>query len=63
MRNLAMVLVGLSALGFILAVISALIVGSPIMGISPEGFSRACTNLALIAIALIVCSKDGAKAD
>ena len=63
MRNLAMVLIGLSALGFILAVISALVVGSPILGVTAEGFSRGCTNLALIAIALTVCSKGGAKAD
>ena len=57
MRNIAMVLIGLSALGFVLAVISVLVVGGPIVGISPGGFSRGCTNLALIAIALAVWFK------
>ena len=56
MRNAAMVLVGLSALGFLLAVVGAF-VGGPLMGVSPEGFSRGCSNLALIAIALAVWFK------
>ena len=56
MRNVAMILIGLSVLGFVLAVISNLLVGS-VAGVSPEGFSRACTNLALIAIALAVWFK------
>ncbi len=47
-------LVGLSGLAFVLAVGSALL-AIPIGGIAPEGFSRACTNLAVIAIALAVC--------
>jgi len=54
MANLKMALIGLSALSFLLAVISILVTG-PIMGISAEGFSRACTNLALMGIALSVC--------
>lgn len=57
MRNIAMLLIGLSALGFVLAVISVLVVGGPIVGIAPAGFSRGCTNLALIAIALAVWFK------
>ncbi len=51
MRNLAIALITLSAAGFLLAVIGTLSVG-PIMGVSPEGFSRGSSNIALIAIAL-----------
>ncbi len=57
MQKLIMALIGLSALAFLLAVISVLVTG-PIMGISPEGFSRACTNLVLIGIALSVSFKE-----
>ncbi len=56
MRSLGIVLICLSALGFVLAVI-AVILGGPILGVPAEGFSRACSNLALIAIALFVCCK------
>lgn len=56
MRNVLVGLVGLSGLAFVLAVSSGLL-GTTIGGIAPEGFSRACTNLALIAIALAVCFK------
>ncbi len=55
MQKYTMVLIGLSVVAFLLAVIGAFI--GPIMEISPEGFSRACTNLALIGIALSVCCK------
>ncbi len=55
MQKYTMVLIGLSVVAFLLAVIGAFI--GPIVGISPEGFSRACTNLALIGIALSVCCK------
>jgi len=54
MAKLTMILVGLSAVAFLLAVISVLITG-PIMGVAAEGFSRACTNLVLMGIALSVC--------
>ncbi|MDB9823191.1 hypothetical protein OAC89_05775 [Deltaproteobacteria bacterium] len=54
MRNLGILLICLSALGFVLAVISAF--AGPIAGVTAEGFSSGCTNLALIAIALSVCS-------
>ena len=56
MRNVAMILIGLSVIGFVLAVISNLLAGS-VMGVSAEGFSRGCSNLALIAIALAVWFK------
>ncbi len=61
MAKLTMVLIGLSAIAFLLAVLSVLVTGS-IMGITPEGFSRACTNLALMGIALSVCCPKHCKA-
>ena len=51
MQSFTRVLIGLSVLGFVLAVIVSLMGLRP-LGIGPEGFSRACSNLALIAIAL-----------
>ena len=50
MGTIAKVLLGVAALAFVLAVISART--GRIMDIQPEGFSRACNNLALIAIGL-----------
>jgi len=50
-----MVLIGLSAIAFLLAVISVLFSTGPMMGVSAEGFSRACTNLVLMGIAVSVC--------
>ena len=47
-------LVGISGLAFVLGVASALS-GASLAGIPPVAYSRACTNLALIAIALAVC--------
>jgi hypothetical protein len=55
MRNVALVLIGVSALAFLLAVIASYV--GPFAGVSAEGFSRACTNLAAIAIALHICFK------
>ena len=55
MQGIAKILVGLSALAFVLAVIGALFVGSSILGVAAEGYSRACTNLVLIALALSFC--------
>ncbi len=56
MRTLAWLLVGLSALAFVLAAVTVLISQS-ILGVGAESFSRACTNLALIAIALLLTVK------
>ncbi len=50
MRSIAIGLIGLSALSFLLAVV-AVLTEIPIP-VSAEGLSRACSNLALIAIAL-----------
>ena len=55
-------LVGLAGLAFLLAVISSAIISSPILGTSPEAFSRACTNLALLAIASSLCLNGKASA-
>ncbi|UCF66356.1 MAG: hypothetical protein JSV80_11220 [Acidobacteriota bacterium] len=51
MRNATWALIGVSVLGFVLAVITAL-AGRPLLWVPAEAFSRACSNLALIAIAL-----------
>ena len=53
MAKVTMGLIGVSALAFLLAVIAILFTG-PILGVAAEGFSRTCSNLALIAIALAV---------
>ena len=56
MSKIMIGLIILAGLAFVLAVISTLF-SLNILGIQPEGFSRACSNLALIAIALAVCVK------
>ena len=56
MGGLMIGLIILSAIGFALAVIGALF-NLNILNVSPEGFSNASNNLALIAIALAVCLK------
>ena len=53
MRTLAKALTGLAALAFVIAVVGSL-TGAWLVSTSPEAFSRASTNLALLAIALIV---------
>ncbi len=55
MSTMSKVLVGLAGLAFVLAVFVSLL--WPIFGIPGETFSRASNNLALLAIALAVCSK------
>lgn len=58
MANLPKVLIGLAALAFVLAVISSL-TGESIVKTPAEAFSRASTNLALIAIALLLLGRNG----
>ncbi len=60
MSKIIMGLIILAGIGFVMAVIGALFNFS-IIRVSPEAFSRACNNLALIAIALAVCFKEEAK--
>ena len=52
MRTLAKVLIGLAGLAFVLAVYGAF--AGRLMHITAEGFSRASSNLALLAIALVL---------
>ena len=56
MKNIIRVLIGISALAFVLAVI-AYLMGGFFLGISTGACSRACNNLALIAIALTLSFK------
>ena len=56
MRQVALALIILAAVGLISAVISVMM-GSTILGVTAEEFSRICSNLALIAIALAVWFK------
>ena len=53
MNALAKGLTALAILAFLLAVVTKCITG-PILAIHAAGFSRACSNLALLAIALVV---------
>ena len=50
MNTIARTFTGLAALAFVLAVVASF--SGPIMETGAEAFSRACTNLALLAIAL-----------
>ena len=59
MSNLAKALVALSALAFVLAVVDTF-TSIPIL--TPEGSSRASTNLALLAIALFTGFKEKGQA-
>jgi len=57
MANVAKALVALSALAFLIAVVNSAITG-PIMQIPAESFSRASSNLALLAIAIMLAFLD-----
>ena len=59
MTNLAKALVGLAALAFVLAVV-ANVTGMAI-GATAEGLSSASTNLALLAIAVVLCFRTGSE--
>jgi hypothetical protein len=56
MSSLAKALIGLAALAFVLAVVTHF--GGPILRTEPEAFSKACTNLALLAIAIVVMGRE-----
>ena len=58
MENITKGLIGLAALAFLLAAISALV--DQTLLVSAEGFSRACNNLAVVAIALMLMGKKSA---
>jgi hypothetical protein len=56
MSTLAKVLTGLAALAFVLAVVANF--AGAFMQVGAEGFSRASTNLALLALAFMAISRD-----
>lgn len=56
MDNVAKGLVALAVLSFIAAVLAGLM-GGALMGFPAESFSRACTNLALVAVAVMMMGK------
>ena len=59
MRNLVWALIGLAALAFALAVVSSIVAtftNRHVLWIPPEAFSRACANLALLAIAVTLAA-------
>ena len=62
MRKFIRLLIALSAIGFVMAVVMSLL-AIPMLGVKPEGFSNASTNLALLAIALqVACGPRERKA-
>jgi hypothetical protein len=58
MQNIIKVLIGLSILAFMIAVLGS-VFNFDLMGVDPEGYSRACSNIALVAIALALAFKPG----
>ena len=56
MSKLLIGIIILSVIGLALAAVGSFF-GLNVLGVSPEAFSRASNNLALIAIALAVCIK------
>ena len=60
MSNLVKALIGLSALAFLLAVMTHFV--GPVLGTEAEAYSRASTNLALLAIALVLTFGGTARA-
>jgi hypothetical protein len=58
MYHLLKALVVLSVIAFFIAVFGS-VFNFDFLGVDPEGYSRACNNIVLIAIALAVCFKTG----
>ncbi|MDP2957276.1 MAG: hypothetical protein Q8N53_12705 [Longimicrobiales bacterium] len=61
MANLAKACVGLSALAFLLAVVT-IFTGPILVAVGPEGYSRAANNLALLALCLFLGFNEGKAA-
>ena len=61
MSGIAKTFVVLSLVAFIVAVLGGFYVGS-ILGVGAEAYSRACTNLALMAIAIVMVFKEEGSA-
>lgn len=60
MSNAPKALIFLAALAFLLAVVGS-VMGGTIMGMGPEGYSRACTNLALLAVGVALAWNSGSS--
>ena len=60
MSNLIKTLIGLSVIAFIIAVLGS-VFNFDLLGVDPEGYSRACNNIALIAIALALAFRNSSK--
>ena len=60
MSNIIKTLIALSIIAFIIAVFGS-IFNFDLLGVDPEGYSRACTNIVLIAIALAISFKTDDK--
>jgi hypothetical protein len=56
MLNIIKALIGLSILAFVIAVLGS-VFNFDLLGVDPEGYSRACSNIALVAIALALVFK------
>lgn len=56
MSHLLRALVALSVISFLIAVFGS-VFNFDFLGVDPEGYSRACNNIILIALALAVCFK------
>ncbi len=59
MENLAKALVGFAAFSFVVGIIAAAPMGGDILGFPAESFSRACSNFALLAIAIMLMGSKG----
>ena len=60
MSHVPKALVALAGLAFVLAAVGSFM-GQTIMGMGPEGFSRACTNLALLAMGVSLAWNSGSQ--
>ena len=55
MDMLIKIAIGAAAMAFVMAVISSVFASGQVLGVVPEAYSRASSNLALLAIAATVC--------
>jgi len=58
METMVKALVGLAVLSFVIGTVAGLL-GGGLMDFPAESFSRACNNIALIAIAMMLMGKNG----
>ena len=61
MSGIAKLFVLLALIAFVLAIVGSFWMGT-ILGIGAEAYSRACTNLALMALAIVMVFKEEASA-